>query len=68
MHSVSFRDGDETYISEEEYVKFLHYVNDVYYTKYAGKKFGQIFIDNIYYRFEIVEFNEYNIVYRKELS
>lgn len=65
---MGFKDNNKTIISKEEYANFLHYVNDVYHTKYAGKKFGQIFIDNIYYRFEIVEFNEYNIVYRKELS
>ena len=61
-------DNDQIFIDEEEYAKFLHYVNGVYYTKYVGKKFGQIFIDDIYYRFEIIEFNEYNLVYRKELS
>ena len=56
------------FITHEEYAKFLHYVNAAYHAKFEGKKFGQIFIDNIYYRFEIIEFNEYNIVYRKELS
>ena len=56
------------FITQEEYAKFLHYVNEAYHAKFEGKKFGQIFIDNIYYRFEIIEFNEYNIVYRKELS
>ena len=56
------------YVTQEEYAKFMHYVNAVYHSKFKGKKFGQIFIDNIYYRFEIIEFNEYNIIYRKELS
>ena len=65
---MMFKDDEERLISAEEYAQFLHAVNAVYHTKYEGRKYGQIFVDNIYYRFKIVDFNEYNIVYRKELS
>ena len=49
-----FRNEEEKVVSAEEYAQFLHAVNSVYHAKYEGRKFGQIFVDNIYYRFELL--------------
>ena len=45
---MMFKDDEERLISTEEYAQFLHAVNAVYHAKYEGKKYGQIFVDNIY--------------------
>lgn len=48
-------------LSKKEYGKVMHSINNVYEARYKGKQSGIIAIGKAVYRFEIKEYNEYNI-------
>lgn len=48
-------------LSKKEYGKVMHSINNVYEARYKGKRNGSIAIGKAVYKFEIKEYNEYNI-------
>lgn len=52
-------------LPKKEYGRVMHSINNLYESKYKGQQRGIIFIGKSKYRFEINDFNEYNI-YSKE--
>ncbi len=53
-------------LSKKEYGKVMHSINNVYYSRFKGKEKGYIAIGKNTYRFEIRDFNEYNIYSKGE--
>ncbi len=49
------------HLPKKEYGKVMHSINTVYDRKYAGKSTGYITLAKTTYKFEIHEYNEYNI-------
>lgn len=57
----------EIWLSEQEYASFMHEVNTLFFSRFAGHEVAYIAIGNYGYRFRIYEFGSYQILSRKEL-
>ena len=56
------------YLTKQEYARFYSIVNTCYFAKYAKRKLATIRIDNSILYFQILDFNEYAILSRKETN
>lgn len=51
-------------LPKKEYSKVMHEINTLYYDRFEGKEKSWITISKTTYRFEIHDFDEYNIYYK----
>ena len=58
----------ELRLPKKEYGKVIHEIDTNFHGRYEGQKYGLIDVANSRYKFEIHEFNEYNIVEKEKIK